>query len=218
MSLVLTTFVILFHSLIAADDFQQITSELHRQSVETQQQIDPLVQEAANLERQNAEARAEQERRAEKAREILVKAEKLKDEIKTKLPARSLEEILNVGTVGRCKISLGSEPNEFHLTQEGISIRVIFASEQSPRQTFATLQTINGTEYYKIVQMDFDPSNPTSTSGPMRADVRLDEQKRIVHAVFRGETIKDRGPFGFFGSSLAPRGMTCITMEAVESI
>ena len=217
MSLFLTAFIF-FQGLIAADDFQQITSELHRQSLETQQQIDPLVQEAANLERQNAEARAEQERRAEKAREILVKAEKLKGDIKTKLPAMSLEEILNVGTVGRCRISMGSEPNEFHLTQEGISIRVIFAGEQSPRQPFATLQTINGTEYYKIVQMDFDPANPTSTSGPMRADVRLDEQKRIVHAVFRGETIKDRGPFGFFGSSLAPRGMTCITMEAVESI
>lgn len=204
--------------LSAADDFQQITSDLHRQSVEAQQQIDPLVQEAANLERQNAEARAEQDRRAEKAKELLVKTEKLKGDIKTKLPARALEEILNVGTVGRCRISLGSEPNEFHLTQDGISIRVIFANEQSPRQAFATLQNINGVEYYKIVQMDFDPANPTSTSGPMRADVRLDEQKRIVHAVFRGETIKDRGPFGFFGSSLAQRGMTCITMEAVESI
>jgi hypothetical protein len=204
--------------LSTAEDFQQITSELHRQSAEAQQQIDPLVQEAANLERQNAEARAEQDRRAEKAKELLVRTEKLKGDIKTKLSPRSLEEVLNVGTVGRCRVSLGSEPNEFHFTQEGISIRVIFANEQSPRPPFATLQTINGTEYYKIVQTDFDPANPTSTTGPMRADVRLDEQKRIVHAVFRGETIKDRGPFGFFGSSLAPRGMTCITMEAVESI
>ena len=201
-----------------ADDFQQVTTDLHRQSVEAQQQIDPLVQEAANLERQNAEARAEQDRRAEKAKELLVKTEKLKGDIKTKLTARSLEEILNVKTIGRCKVSLGSEPNEFHFTQDGISIRVIFAGESSPKQPFATLQTINGIQYYKIIQTDFDPTNPNNTAGPMRADIRLDEQKKIVHAVFRGETINDRGFLMFSGSSLAPRGMTCITMEATESI
>lgn len=202
----------------SAEDFQQIAKDLQRQSVEVQQQIDPLVQEAAVLERQNAEALAEQARRAEKAKELLVKTEKLKGDIKTKVNFQTLQEILDVSSINRCRISQGSEPNEIHITQEGISIRVLFAPESSPRQPFATFHTVNGVDYYKILQPDYDPANPSSTTGPMFADIRLDGQKRIVHAIFRGQMIKDRGLFGLLGSSLIPRGMTCITMEATDSI
>ncbi len=218
MSLVLTTFILLFQNLSTADDFQHLTTDLQRQSIQVQQQIDPIQQEAATLERLNAESRAEQDRRAERARELLIRTERLRAEIKTAVSARTLEELLNVGTIGRCRVSLGSEHNEYHFAQDGISIRVIFADESIAKRPIATLHRANGVDYYKIFQSDFDPANVNSATGPMRADIRLDGQKRIVHAVFRGETIKDRGPFGFFGSSLAPRGMTCITMEAAESI
>ncbi|MCC6138715.1 MAG: hypothetical protein IT287_08785 [Bdellovibrionaceae bacterium] len=218
MSSVITAFILIFNLSVMADDFQQITTDLHRQSVEAQKQIAPLVEEVTTLEQQNAEAKAELEKRSEKAKELLVKTEKIKQEITATVSAKALEEILNIGTIGRCSVVLGSQPNEYHFSQDGISIRVIFADESSTKRPMASIHNFNHQDYYKITQTDFDPSSPNSTTGPMRGDIRLDQQKKIVHAVFRGETIKDKGPFGFFGSTLAPRGMTCITMEAMDSI
>jgi hypothetical protein len=131
-----------------------------------------------------------------------------------------LDEILTVGKLGNyCKLNIGSEPNEYYIVHnDGYAIRVIFAEEGNSKQAEMSIYSSNGNDYHRILQNDFDPTNANNFSGPMFADIRLDSQKKIVHAVFRGETIKDKGIWGMMGSNHYRRGATCITMDANESI
>lgn len=197
-------------------DFQQIASDLQRQKVELQKKTDPLIQQAAELERQSAELKAQQMRLAEQTKEILIKTEAIQSEGKTAVSQKEIDEIL-IGQIGYCKIKNGKNKNELYIMHDNEgAIRIVFADVNSPSHPVAQIYKKDGLEYYQIEQKDFDPVDVNNKSGPMRALIRLDSNKKVVHAVFKGESIKDKA-LGF-GSSLVPRGVTCLTMEATDSI
>ncbi|MBY0385870.1 hypothetical protein K2X05_11995 [bacterium] len=202
-------------------DLTQMTIELQQKNMESQKKIDPLIQEAANLERQKAEVELKKKQIESQELEIKAKTEKIQKETFTTASAEELSEILN-GKIGNCILSQGTVPNEFYIKYddkfEKFSIRMIFANVESSQRPIAQIYRQDGVEYFEIIQKEFLPSQAANKTNFHSATIRFDQQKKVVHAVFKGEMISDKGPFGLFGSSFISRGITCKTIEAAGSI
>lgn len=198
-------------------DLDQVIQDIHKIKSEKQKQIDPLLKKAEELKLQNETVKEELTLREKDTEQIHLQVENLQKEIKTNITIKDISDILlKDKKIGSCDVVAGKEANEFYLKDAMGWIRILFAEEPSSRVPEVRLVTVNNHELMEVVQKDFDPQNPNSTTGPMRALIRLDQQKRVVHAQFHGESIKDKGPFGLFGASLVPRGMTCENRDEVN--
>lgn len=212
---------ILWFFSVSNADLSQMTMELQQKNMESQKKIDPLIQEAANLERQKAEVELKRKQIESQELEIKAKTEKIQKETVATVTSEELDELLN-GKVGNCILSQGSFSNEIYIKYddqfEKFSIRMIFASSESSQRPLAQIYRQDGVDYFEIIQKEFVPSQSTNKGNYHSATIRFDHQKKIVHAVFKGETISDKGLFGLFGSSFISRGVTCKTLEAAGSI
>lgn len=126
-----------------------------------------------------------------------------------KVDSDSLNSVLLVGPIGKCKVSAGEHEREYVITNGDVTIRFIFAPFDSTMTPLAQrIKMEDGLHVIEIAQKKFTPERIDNT-GEMSAVIRFEpESLKVIHATFRGQRLNDK----YWGnsSSYATHQLTCI--------
>jgi hypothetical protein len=190
-----TVFVLLglFSPLTSIADIQDVSRALHSIRIEREEALRPVEDDLIRLNDEKTILEAKlKELEAAKA----MAAKKIESQVTTE----TLDSILLGGKLGTCKVERGELEREYIITDNGVSIRFIYAPFDGKFPPVAQLvKTEDGLHAVEIEQKGFNPAKPTEL-GEMKSTLRFDpETLKPVHAVFRGEKVNDQ-MFGYKSS------------------